>query len=452
MAFIPASLAVSTVIDRLRWRMQDSANARLTIVTQFFPPDFAATGQFIDDLSRRLAEGGLQTLVLTGQPSYAYSRNRGDRIQFDYNRCIRRTSVSRFWPTRLRGRVVNSILFCLRTQLRLLRQARRGDLLIFTTEPAYLPIVGWLVHLLTGAPYVVLLYDLYPDIAVSLGVLDHAAPLVRFWRWLQTRSLASANELIVLSSTMRERLRDHYPSVKTPVSLIPSWADPERIRPLAKAHNGFAKQHGLESVFTVLYSGNQGRCHDLVTLVDAAALLQEQHSRIQFVIVGSGARHGELVERAQALNLTNLRFLPYQDHATVPEMLATADLAVVSLLAEAEGQVAPSKLYGHLAAATPIAVICGEHSYLRQEVERAGCGAAFRSGEATELAAYIERLSGDPALGERLGQAGRRHLERTASPSVTVKAYARTLARHLPLKLKSYAPPRTIRPAAPASI
>ena len=112
MAIIPASLAVSTVIDRLRWRLQDSANARLTICTQFFPPDFAATGQFIDDLSRRLAEGGLQTLVLTGQPSYAYSRNRGDLIQFDYNRCIRRTSVSRFWPTRLRGRVVNSLLFC----------------------------------------------------------------------------------------------------------------------------------------------------------------------------------------------------------------------------------------------------------------------------------------------------------------------------------------------------
>ncbi len=440
------------MVDRLRWRLQDAANARLTIVTQFFPPDFAATGQFIDDLSRRLADGGLQTLVLTGQPSYAFSRNRGDRIQFDHNRCIRRTSVSRFWPSRLRGRVVNSLLFCLRTQLRLLRQARRGDLLIFTTEPAYLPIVGWLVHLLTGAPYVVLLYDLYPDIAVSLGVLDHGAPLVRLWRWLQTRSLASAKELIVLSSTMRERLREHYPSVKTPVSLIPSWADPERIRPLAKAHNGFAKQHGLESVFTVLYAGNQGRCHDLVTLVDAAAQLQETHARIQFVIVGSGARHQDLVERVQALKLTNVRFLPYQDHATVPEMLATADLAVVSLLAEAEGQVAPSKLYGHLAAATPIAVICGERSYLRQEVERAGCGAAFRSGEAVALAAFIARLSTDPALCQRLGQAGRVHLERTASPAVTVKAYARTLARHLPLKRKSYAPPSPIRPAAPVSI
>ena len=451
MAFIPASLAVSNVIDRLRWRVQDSANMRLTIVTQFFPPDFAATGQFIDDLSRRLAEGGLQTLVLTGQPSYAYSRSSGDRIQFDYNRCIRRTSVSRLWPTRLRGRVVNSLLFCLRTQLRLFRQARRGDLLIFTTEPAYLPIVGWFVHVLTGAPYVVLLYDLYPDIAVSLGVLDHAAPLVRFWRWLQTRSLASAKELIVLSSTMRERLQEHYPTVKTPVSLIPSWADPERIRPMAKAHNSFAKQHGLESVFTVLYSGNQGRCHDLVTLVDAAAVLQSQSSPVQVVIVGSGARHGELVERVQALKLTNVRFLPYQDHARVPEMLATADLAVVSLLAEAEGQVAPSKLYGHLAAATPIAVICSERSYLRQEVERAGCGAAFRSGEAGELAAFIETLSGDPALCRHLGQAGRLHLERTASPSVTVKAYARALARHLPLKLKSYAPARTIRPAAQAS-
>jgi len=147
-----------------------------------------------------------------------------------------------------------------------------------------------------------------------------------------------------------------------------------------------------------------------------------------------------------------VRFLPYQDHATVPQMLAAADLAVVSLLAEAEGQVAPSKLYGHLAAATPIAVICGERSYLRQEVERAGCGAAFRSGDAIALAAYIERLSGDPSLCKHLGLAGRQHLERTASPSVTLQAYARTLARHLPLKVKSYAPARAIQPAAQGSL
>ncbi|MEB3168861.1 MAG: glycosyltransferase WbuB, partial [Synechococcaceae cyanobacterium] len=160
----------------MRWRHERSRNARLTIVSQFFPPDFAATGQFIDDLSRRLAERGLQILVLTGQPGYAYLSNYAKRIDFQHNRCIRRTSVSRFWPSRIRGRVVNSLLFCLRTTLRLLRQARRGDLLLFTTEPPYLPIVGWLIHLLTRAPYIVLIYDLYPDIAVSLNVVSNAHP------------------------------------------------------------------------------------------------------------------------------------------------------------------------------------------------------------------------------------------------------------------------------------
>ena len=142
----------------------------------------------------------------------------------------------------------------------------------------------------------------------------------------------------------------------------------------------FVQRHELHDRFTVIYSGNQGRCHDLTTLIDAAELLRENPS-VLFLIIGSGAQHKELVGRAEALNLPNVRFLPYQEADALPAVLAAADLAVVSLLANAEGQVAPSKLYGHLAAGSPLAVICSESSYLRREVARAGCGNSFRSGE-----------------------------------------------------------------------
>jgi len=433
-------LPLRKLADRLRWRGERSRMARLTIVSQYFPPDFAATGQFIEDLSRRLAERGLQNLVLTGQPGYAFHAGQAERIEFLPNRCIRRTATSCFWPERIRGRVVNSLLFCLRTLLRLLRQGRRGDLLLFTTEPAYLPIVGWLSHVLTRAPYVVLVYDLYPDIAISLGVIGRDHPLARLWRFLQAYSFTAASEIIVLSTTMQDHLRRNYPGVETPITVIPSWADPDLIAPIPKPHNRFVQRYGLATGFTVLYSGNQGRCHDLDTLLHAAQQLRHQ-SDIRFLIVGGGAQHRFLVEKVDAWQLENVQFLPYQDAEVLPELLAAGDLAIVSLLEAAEGQVAPSKLYGHLAAACPVAAICSPKSYLRTEVARAGCGAAFATGESERLAAYIQALAADPEQARRLGQAGRRYLLATSTPALVVQAYAELLARHLPLLHKTYAQP-----------
>lgn len=426
--------------DRVRWRVERSRLARLTIVSQYHPPDFAATGQFVADLSRRLAERGLQNLVLTGQPGYAFSREQADRIEFHPNRCIRRTAMSRFWPERIRGRVVNSLLFCLRTLLRLLRQGRRGDLLLFTTEPAYLPIVGWLTHLLTRAPYVVLVYDLYPDIAVSLGVVKSDSLIVKLWSLLQSQALAASNEIVVLSTTMQSHLRSHYPHVETPITVIPSWADPELITSLARIDNPFAQDQGLGHHFVVLYSGNQGRCHDLNTLIDTAERLRD-YSDILFLIVGAGAQHKSLVQRVFEVNLQNVRFLPYQEAEQLPALLACADLAIVSLLEAAEGQVAPSKLYGHLAAACPIAAICAPHSYLRTELARADCGSAFSSGNSEGLARFILNLAADPELAKRLGRSGRRYLKATATPALVVQAYAEVFSRHLPLARKSYASP-----------
>jgi glycosyltransferase involved in cell wall biosynthesis len=424
--------------DRWRWRYTRSQMARVTIVSQYFPPDFAATGQFIDQISKGLAARGIQNLVLSGQPGYAFHSDRAERIEFHPNRCIRRTSLSRFWPHRIRGRVVNSLLYSLRTFLRLFRQARRGDLLLFTTEPAYLPVLGWFTSLLTRAPYVLLLYDIYPDIAVSLGVVSPHKPVVRLWSWLHGQALQSAEEVIVLSSTMADHLRNHYPAVTTPITVLSSWADPDRIRPIPKADNGFVQRHGLQESFTVLYSGNQGRCHDLNTLLDAAQLVRHE-PRIRLLIVGSGAQHEQLVTRVKQEGLTNVSFLPYQDDEALPALLASADLAVVSLLAKAEGQVAPSKLYGHLAAGSAVALICAPHSYLRQELQQGRFGAAFASGQSLELAEFILHMAADPQACQQLGQAARQHLLATATPDIVLQAYADLLSRYLPLDQKSYA-------------
>ncbi|MEB3352764.1 MAG: glycosyltransferase family 4 protein [Cyanobacteriota bacterium] len=416
---------------RWQWRASRSRHPRLTLVSQFFPPDFAATGQLLDDLTQRFAASGLQVQVLTGMPAYAYNRADAKRIEFQPNRCIRRTQASRFWPLRIRGRAINGILFCLRISLRLLRYSRRGDLILYTTEPPYLPLLGWLLHLVTRTPYLVLLYDLYPDVLVELGVLPASHPLVRLWRQFNRWVFADAQQLIVLSDPMAERLLSHGVDAAAKLSVIPSWADPGVIYPRPKASNWFAQKHQLGESFVVLYSGNQGRCHDLVTVL-AAALLLRQEPEVLFLFIGKGPQHQRLLELVHDWGLSNCRFLPYQELSDLPFSLSAADLALVTLGIEAEGLVAPSKLYGHLAAGTPIAAITPAGSYLRHLVESDGCGRWFANGDAQGLADWILQLKANPSEVVACGNRSRRLLERTATPEIVTAQYLRLIQQHLP--------------------
>lgn len=418
--------------SRLRWRQTRSRYHRVTVVSQFFPPDYAATGQLLDDLTARLATRGLQIQILTGQPAYAYRQEHAPALVFEPNRCIRRTSVARLWPQQIRGRAVNGILFCLRIFLRLLRYARRGDLLLYTSEPPYLPLVGWLLYKLTRTPYLVLVYDIYPDVLAELGVLPNTHWLMRLWRRLNRCVYGDAQEVIVLSKPMAERLQAQCPSVAERLHVIPSWADPAFIRPLAKRQNWFARRYGTEQGFTVLYSGNQGRCHDLVTLLGAALLLQDDPS-YQFLFIGKGAQHQRMLKLVHDWGLSNCKFLPYQDHDVLPYSLTCADLAVVSLGIDAEGLVAPSKLYGHLAAGTPIAAITPDGSDLQRLVQTSGCGRWFANGASQQLAAWIRQLKAQPQLAAAYGLACRDLLLNVASPGLVADHYWELLNRHLPL-------------------
>ncbi|MCP9888956.1 glycosyltransferase family 4 protein [Cyanobium sp. ATX 6A2] len=416
---------------RWHWRATRSRYSRLTIVSQFFPPDFAATGQLLDDLTARLAARGLQVQVLTGMPAYAFTRRDARRIEFQPNRCIRRTQASRFWPQRISGRAINGILFCCRITLRLLRYSRRGDLILYTTEPPYLPLLGWLLHKLTRTPFIVLLYDLYPDVLVELGVLPAHHWLVRLWRHFNRWVFADAQELIVLSGAMAERVSAQAPAASGKLNVIPSWADPEQIRPRPKPDNWFVRIQQLEGCFTVLYSGNQGRCHDLVTVL-AAALLLRHDPEVVFLFIGKGPQHQRLLQLVHDWGLDNCRFLPYQELQDLPFSLAAADLALVTLSIEAEGLVAPSKLYGHLAVGTPIAAITPANSYLRQLVEQEGCGRWFANGDAEALTAWIRELKANPDQAAACGRAARDLLERTATPEIVTARYLQLIERHLP--------------------
>jgi len=413
---------------------KQQARVKLSVITQFYPPDYAPTGQLIEELTTQLGHQGIQIHIFTGQPGYAFKKESAPTIECKDKLLIRRSRTARLWPKRIRGKAVNGLLFCLRSAFHLLKTCWRGDILLLTTAPPFLPILGYLAHLCFCLPYVCLLYDLYPDIAVELQVVPANHWIVKFWDLINREIWRNAKAIIVLSPTMKERIVAKCPEVADRVTVIHSWADPDWIVPMPKKDNWFAHKYNLVDKFTVLYSGNMGRCHDMETIMEAARELQNQP--IQFVFIGDGAKRKACQEQAASLGLNNCLFLPYQDKQYLPYSLTACDLSLVSVDQGMEGLVAPSKLYGILAAGRPVGVICEEHSYLCELVKEAEFGAAFRNGDATGLAEFIRHLANNKHLANQMGKAGRRYLESNFTPEIIAQEYYEVLHQVLGSKTK----------------
>lgn len=398
---------------------------RLSIITQFYPPDYAATGQLIEELATHLARQGMQVHIFTGQPGYAFGQSYAPSIERLDKIFVQRSRSSRILSQRIRGKTINGLLFFLRAGLHLLKNASNRDILLLTTAPPFLALLGYLAYLCFGIPYVCLLYDLYPDVAVELKVVSSKNPLVRAWNYLNNIIWKKAQNIIVLSPSMKKRVEAKCPEVSAKISVIHSWANPNRIVPIPKQQNWFAHQYNLVDKFTVLYSGNMGRCHDMDTILDAAWQLKDEP--IQFVFIGSGAKHQAVCDRVQSLGLKSCLFLPYQDKQHLPYSLTSCDLSLVSISVGMEGLVAPSKLYGILAAGCPVAVICEPHSYLRQLIVEANCGEAFDNGDSTGLADFIRCLAKDIKQSHQMGASGRRYLQSHFTPEIIAREYQRIL-------------------------
>ena len=99
----------------------------------------------------------------------------------------------------------------------------------------------------------------------------------------------------------------------------------------------------------VTYIGNVGLAQNLLTLVEAAALMPN----VEFQIVGTGTDMARVVAGAESRELSNVHFLGRVDWARMPEIYEKTDVLYAQLSNDFSGAV-PSKLYEYLATGIPV--------------------------------------------------------------------------------------------------
>ncbi len=403
------------------------ARKNISLITQFFPPDYAATGQLLDDLTRRISSKyQVNFEIYTGMPSYAFKKGiKAKNFVLEKNRLIKRLYISKLFDKTLLGKTLNGVSYCLRVSLTILKRNAFNselDLIVYSTEPPFLPFIAWLIYKLTKIPYILIVYDIYPDVLTNIGIINENSIFIKFWQLLNFKSFSKASEIIVLSKSMKIKLKKYIKNNENKISIIPSWADPEKIYKINKKNNQFAIDNKLIDTFNVLYSGNQGRCHDLSTIIDTAILLSKDRS-IKFIFIGDGPQNSIIKKLVSDFSLTNCIFLPFQEKELLPLTLNIADLALITLNSFSEGLVAPSKLYGHLAASTPVAIISPNNSYLKELVEEYSFGRWFINGDSNSLSKFINELKLNKKFSYELGNNGRNYLLKYAHPEKITEKY-----------------------------
>ncbi|MDC3207464.1 glycosyltransferase family 4 protein, partial [Prochlorococcus sp. AH-716-B03] len=232
----------------------------------------------------------------------------------------------------------------------------------------------------------------------------------------------NAEKIVMLSSSMAEKFIEDYPYTKNKITVIPSWADVNKIKPLTKGNNWFIRKYGLQDKFVVLYSGNQGRCHDFQTILDASLLLKK-NNKIVFLFIGNGYQNQLIREFKISHDLHNIKLLDYQPFENLPFSLPSADLALVSIAQNAGTLIAPSKFYGHLAAGTPIALISPKNSYLENLVNSNNLGSSFLNGESNKLKEWILLMEQKDELKLTYSKNSREFIMQNYSEEIISKKY-----------------------------
>lgn len=343
-----------------------------------------STGYLMIDIVNAYAVQYDQVALIAGSIKYS-ERSLADKVHIDKIVAYDRSSAIRRILTWLFGTM--QILF------KLIFKYRQYEV-VYVTNPPMSYLLAYFIH----RPYSIIVYDIYPDALKNIGITEHH-PIYRLWAKWNKSLFAKAKKVITLSEGMGKVLELYVN--RSQIKVIYNWSASDKLHPIEKTANPFAKQHELEDKFIILYSGNIGYTHNVECLVDIAEYLRNDPS-ILFLIIGEGKKKEMIQDMVSKAQLTSFLFLTWQNKDVLPYSLSAADVAVITLNDDTAQASVPSKTYNLLAVGAPLMCISPQNSELARLVNKFQNGSCFEKDETENMAVYISKLKAHPEIRKEL--------------------------------------------------
>jgi colanic acid biosynthesis glycosyl transferase WcaI len=400
---------------------------KLLVITPHYLPDCGPSASLYTMLCEALVQRGHEVIVIAAAPHYPSGRvskeYRGWRAKCTIENGVEviRVPVPSVNRANLALRLFQFVWYQVGITLAGLHQ--KYDVVLSSNPALQVGLPFAVLAVLYRKPAIFSVHDVYPDAGVALGVFRHRA-VVAVVAWMEQFCLHHATRVRILSESFISRMKElGVPEER--LELIYDWVDTDLIQPMPR-ETAFAREHGLQCKFVVLYAGNMGLSQGLEHVLTAAERLAS-HADLQFVFVGEGASRDRLIADAERRRLINVTFLPFQPRARLPEVLGTANVSLVILQRGIGFRSLPSKSFSIFASGRPLLASLDEGSDSWNVIVRSGGGLCVLPEDPDRLAEAILRLKKNPELCQKLGQNGREFALQNHSPQAAARHFERLL-------------------------
>jgi glycosyltransferase involved in cell wall biosynthesis len=405
----------------------------VVLVTQYFEPEVGAPQVRLSAFVRELTSQGIEVEVVTALPNHPEGRiHPAYRRRLMISEQRQGAVVRRVWMFGATGagwrRMLSYISFTA-TSLAGLARCRRPDVVLVETPPPFPFLPARIAAVIWRCPVVVNVADLWPDSAVTLGLLHDGLllrALYRFERWVN----GSAANVIAVTQGIRNVLIDEKGVPPGKVSFLPNGVDTDLFRP-DEPDRVAAQRFTPNGEQLVVFAGTVGLAQGVEVAIDAMAIVAERHPSARLLIVGAGSGLPVVERRLRDLSLSNVELLRPVSLDEVAKLysVAFAGLATLRDSPVFEGA-RPSKIFPILASGKPVLYSgAGEGARL---VESNRVGVVCRPEDPRALAEAIEELLADTEEAAAMGKRGRALVEEHFAWSALVGAWTTQMGWNQP--------------------
>lgn len=407
---------------------------KILLVAQHYFPEEVSGAVLATELAEELVLKGNDITFITVVPSYPKNvifpgyKNKWLNIEI-----INGVKIIRTWSyiTTKRGffhRTFNFLSFSITSFFGGLK-AEKPDIIFCYSPPLTLGLSAWLLSKIWKVPWVFRVEDLYPDAAVSTGLIKNKI-LIKLLYWLEKFLYRSASHISLISEGFKEILIKKGVS-ESKMSVTPVWVDPKKNFPVHTSN--FRKIHNLADKFVVMYTGNMGTTSALEDILEIALLLRD-NQHIKFVLIGEGNKKKSIINFIDNNNLDNILVLPYQPRENYNDVLGAADLGLVTLNTYSSSFSLPSKIFSIMASGIPVLGITPENSEIAEIIKREDCGINVEPGNTKLIAEQIVQLVEQKENREMFSKNARNAIVRKYSRDICINSFEKLL--QMPICLK----------------
>lgn len=351
---------------------------RLIMLNQMAGPLFR---ELAEELPHFFKEG---VLLVTGHPDSILNAKSKKNAILEiiktpvYNRKSKSTRVFSW---------IKYLFFCSSVILK----SKKTDAFLLSSNPPILFAWFRLLTILRKRSYIVLIYDIHPDVFVLMGLLNKHNPIVKLWHLINKRVFSNADAIVTLGKHMAKRILKNYSICQEKIHIVYPWVDTDIVKPIERSKNPLANEFNESNKYVILYSGNMGISHDIETIMEVSKRLRERDD-ILFIFIGGGEKWQQILDFKNKFKLENVKVHSFRPEEQLPYTLSLSNISIVSLGIGAEELMIPSKLFYYMASGAAVIGICKGQNDLRDIIQENNCGICIEPNNPDKLMNSIESL------------------------------------------------------------